>query len=344
MVTPKDCRCILNRIKNVHSYTMSENSSSSTVVDEISSVNSSTSAATFENRGLSTPSTSATRKGGVKRVLTPSPELFYKKSLQIAGDMAAENKGEDIGMEVGPGSSFVSVPLPLDADDVAAHLKDVMLPEIQNMIQQQIVVEQAASIAEIVDKAIGKAVKSINDTLMKEINAVKTESDKLRSENSDLRKSVDKLTQRVDKLELLTDEGEQYQRRNSIRISSIPETKDENTDAIVSKLASDLGVHLHPSDIDRSHRSGRVVGKRSILAKFASYNARHAVYSKRMDLRETDNWSNTFINENLTARRSKILFTARRYVREKLLSSSYSTDGRIYVKDGDGKKTFDNQS
>ena len=97
-------------------------------------------------------------------------------------------------------------------------------------------------------------------------------------------------------------------------------------------------MHLHPSDIDRSHRSGRVVGKRSILVKFANYNARHAVYSKRMDLCETDNWSNTFINEDLTARRSKILFTARRYVREKLLSSSYSTDGRIYVKDGDGKK------
>ena len=102
---------------------------------------------------------------------------------------------------------------------------------------------------------------------MKEINAVKIENDKLRSENSDLRKSVDKLTQRVDKLELLTDAGEQYQRRISIRISGIPETKDENTDAIVSKLASDLGVHLHPSDIDRSHRSGRVVGKRSILVK-----------------------------------------------------------------------------
>ena len=237
---------------------MSENSSSSTVVGEISSVNSSTSAATFENRGLSTPSTSATPKGGVKRVLTPSPELFYKKSRQIAGDMTAENKGEDIGMEVGPGSSYVSAPLPLDADDVAAHLKDVMLPEIQNMIQQQIVVVQAASIAEIVDKAIGKAVKSINDTLMKEINAVKIENDKLRSENSDLRKSVDKLTQRVDKLELLTDEGEQYQRRNSIRISGIPETKDENTDTIVSKLASGLGVHrkrkscwkaIHPGEV-----------------------------------------------------------------------------------------------
>ena len=104
-VAPKDCRCILNRTKNVHSYIMNENSSSSTVVGEISSVNSSTSAATFENRGLSTPSTSATPKGGVKRVLTPSPELFYKKSRQIAGDMAAENKDEDIGMEVGPGSS-----------------------------------------------------------------------------------------------------------------------------------------------------------------------------------------------------------------------------------------------
>ena len=91
---------------------------------------------------------------------------------------------------------------------------------------------------------------------MKEINAVKEENTKLKSENAELSKSVVDLTQRVDKLELVADDSEQHSRRNSTRITGISENKDENTDDIVLKLASDLSVYLNPADIDRSHRVG----------------------------------------------------------------------------------------
>ena len=144
----------------------------------------------------------------------------------------------------------------------------------------------------------------------------------------------------MDKLELVADDSEQYSRRNSIRITGISENKDENTDDIVLKLAIDLGVYLNPADIDRSHRVGapRAGRKRAVLVKFATYRGRHSLFAKRMDIRDNEDWKTTFINEDLTTRRSKILFKAWDYVRAGLLKSSYSSDGRIYVKDKSDKK------
>ena len=98
---------------------------------------------------IGTPTTPATPKGGTKRVLTPSPVLYLKKSCFRSESMTSEDKtGEVAVME--EGQSYVSVPLPVDADDVAAHLKDSMLPEIRNMIQDQILTQQTANIKAIV--------------------------------------------------------------------------------------------------------------------------------------------------------------------------------------------------
>ena len=233
----------------------------------------------------------------------------------------------------------MSVPLPVDADDVVAHLKDTMLPEIQNMIQQQILLQQTANIKTIIDTAINEAVTKINETLMKEINAVKEENTKLKSENAELSKSVVDLTQRVDELELVAEDSEQYSRRNSIRITGISENKDENTDDIVLKLASDLGVYLNPADIDRSHSwsaSCRSYANRSGQVRNLEKDA--TAFMLNVDLRDNEDWKTTFINEDLTTCRSKILFKAWNYVRTGLLKSSYSSDGRIYVQDKSDEK------
>ena len=145
------------------------------------------------------PSTTVTSEGGTKRVLTPSPDLFLKKSCIRSDIMAIEKQtGDEIAMEDGTG--YVSLPLPVDAEEVTAHLKDTMLPEIQNMIQQQILTQQTADIKAIVSTAINDAVGQINETLMKEINTVKEENKKLKSENSELSTTVIDLKEGVDKL------------------------------------------------------------------------------------------------------------------------------------------------
>ena len=57
-----------------------------------------------------------------------------------------------------------------------------------------------------------------------------------------------------------------------------------------------------------------------------------------MDLHDNGDWKTTFINEDLTTRRSKFLFKTRNYARAGLLKSSYSSDGRMYVNDKSDKK------
>ena len=83
------------------------------------------------------------------------------------------------------------------------------------------------------------------------------------------------------------DSLEQYSCRNMLRISSIPENKDENTDQEVMRIAGYLGVDIGRGDIDRSHRVGnlddhRRSGKgpktkrhtRDVIVKFTTYNVR----------------------------------------------------------------------
>lgn len=154
-------------------------------------------------------------------------------------------------------------------------------------------------------------------------------------ENDNLKKSVTKLQDRVVKLEMIAYDNEQYSRRNCIRITGIPEDKDEDTNQIVLKMARDLNVDMKLEDIDRSHRVGKAhFGRaRAILVTFSTYRARRNLYSKRMEFHNSQNWSGIFINEDLTAHRSEILLITRRYVRAKLLKSSYSYDGRIYMRD-----------
>ena len=144
------------------------------------------------------------------------------------------------------------------------------------------------------------------------------------------------------RLEADNDALEQYSRRNTVRISGLPEESNEDTDGIVLKVAQELDVPMTLSDIDRSHRVGRMDDNRAgggrrrsrdIIVKFATYNARQRLYIKRRDLRQTRNMNHVFINEDLTKKRSKLLYNARCLVRTKKLKSAYASDGKIFVRD-----------
>ena len=110
------------------------------------------------------------------------------------------------------------------------------------------------------------------------------------------------------------------------------------------RLASDLGVSIAPGEIDRSNRVGKIhKGRtqkpskkyRDIIVKFTSYNARNRLFQARKILRETENedLKDIFVNEDLTKRRSEILFEARKLRRANKLNSAYSSDGKIIVRD-----------
>ena len=58
----------------------------------------------------------------------------------------------------------------------------------------------------------------------------------------------------------------------------------------------------------------------------------------RKDLRELENRASVFINEDLTKRRSKLLFDARTLVRANPLKAAYSSDGKLFVRDKEDKR------
>ena len=289
----------------------------------------------------------STPKGGTKRLLTPSPanlsseQSLFKRTRQISGETellfeseAEPELEESIGMatEKYKGDEVFH----MGSDDiikVALKLKEVMFPEIKEMIKEQIRDEIPA----VVNTAVKEATKTLKD----EISHLKTENSSLKKENSNLKKSVDSLRSAEKKVELLADNNEQYSRRNSLRITGIPIEANESTDEQVLDLATDMGVDLHLSEIDRSHRVGQLQnGQRALIVKFTSYRARQELFSLRKNLRYHDTRKNVFINEDLTSQRSKLLSEARKLVRERRLRAAYTGDGKIFIKDNENARHF----
>lgn len=136
----------------------------------------------------------------------------------------------------------------------------------------------------------------------------------------------------------------QYTRRNAVRITNpawlepirTPENSAvEDTDALVLQLAASLDVNLQPWEISRSHRVGKPrqgASPRPILVKFISYNARKRLYDARKTLKNRPDLRNVFINEDLTKANGKLAFEARKLKKDKVISETFTRDGRIYVR------------
>jgi hypothetical protein len=141
-----------------------------------------------------------------------------------------------------------------------------------------------------------------------------------------------KISAREDEVRLLresvearTDELEQYQRRNNVRIFGVLEANDEDTDNIVLSIASKIGVNVTRGDIDRSHRVGTKSGRpRPIIVKFVSYQKRATFFGAKRHLRG----SGTTVREDLTAQRLHVLRAA---VEKYGLHNVWSQDGVVIV-------------
>ena len=165
----------------------------------------------------------------------------------------------------------------------------------------------------------------------------------LEDENASLRDHVAVLEQRVEQLELAEERSSQYSRRNCLRVSGIVEKGGEQIDDVVAGLIKDLDVDVHVNEIDRAHRLGRQAsdsGKkrpRDIIIKFATYRARQKLYKRRTQLRRSDKYKGTFINEELTRKRSELFYNARQLVKDKHFGKSWTSDGIVFIEDLQGR-------
>ena len=123
---------------------------------------------------------------------------------------------------------------------------------------------------------------------------------------------------------------EQYGRRNCLLLHGVPEAEHEKTDLVFCKTISDkLNLEIDPHLLDRSHRLGKPKkdGKpRPIIAKFARYNTRAAVFAAKKQLKG----SNLLITESLTRKRVTVLNDSIKTYGSKKV---WTLDGEIYTKD-----------
>ena len=88
-------------------------------------------------------------------------------------------------------------------------------------------------------------------------------------------------------LKLDQDRLERYTRRNSLRISGVPEENNEDVcEKVLNLCNAKLRVPVEVSDIERVHRLGRPgESPRQILVKFATYGTRASVFKAKAVLR-----------------------------------------------------------
>lgn len=279
--------------------------------DSVSATTPSRSIAPSSKRELSSP-------------LSPEDLPSKKNKFNMSGSENSENSMDVVAEESADSQLFG-----IDQSQTQTHTLTLPPATLQQMSELMKPSIHADILAEIRSDLKVLMKIAVTEAIDEKLADLKADNERLTRENNALKK-------RVSTLEAQMDASEQYSRRNSLRISGIPETVNDDTDQIVLHVAETVGVNISPSEIDRSHRLGKPGNRqRDILVKFTSYRARERLMKNRRNLK-TSELRGVFVNEDLTKVRSKLLFEARKCVKTKHLLGAWSSDGRILVKDKKG--------
>ena len=172
---------------------------------------------------------------------------------------------------------------------------------------------------------------------------------------------IAQLTDRIQTLEIQVDEQEQYTRSNSLRVSGLSEKADDKLmDRFLTMTNVQMKVSINADDVERIHRVGQAKPghTRGIIVKMKSHESKTKVLKarrnlgKRKEQRDEDpdqaveiegeedvpltipeDYSNIYINEDLTRTRSHLLWIARQKKRSKVINDCWSFNGKIMIKD-----------
>ena len=137
--------------------------------------------------------------------------------------------------------------------------------------------------------------KPIIDTLRRENNNLHTQIETLTLQHSRLEKENIEMKEKIDYLD-------DYGRRQNLRINGLPEGPNETWEQSQAKVTSFLQQHFNVSpDFERVHRVGNPSAQRSgprdVVARFARYQDREAIFQNRRKLASTR--PGIYINEDL---------------------------------------------
>ena len=162
---------------------------------------------------------------------------------------------------------------------------------------------------------------------------------KLQDENAQLKETIANLQHKVIILETATNSVEQYDRRNNIEITGIPDDiEDKNLEHSVIEIFKAADIQISHNDVEDCHRIGKPKGnsKKTIVRLVNRKYCKQILYNRRK-FKNFDGskigMSNTkiFVNENLTNYNHQLAFNCRKLKREKLISKTYSSNGIIHI-------------
>ena len=179
-----------------------------------------------------------------------------------------------------------------------------------------------------------KSLKIQVQRLNKKLETNTKEIGKSKDENYKLKQALSLAVYNVDALE-------QYGRRENIRIHGVAEkinsSKDDGEE-VVANIAAELGIAVNECDIQRGHRlvkKKKSPGskQRQIIVRFISYQKRNELLHAKKSLKGSKNYSTTFLTEDLTPLRLKLLNYVKYECNDKFVLC-HSRNGRIRMKKG----------
>ena len=168
------------------------------------------------------------------------------------------------------------------------------------------------------------------------LNEYQTEINKLKWSKDGINKELAKKNKEFDQLRDHLDSVDQKQREKRVCIVGIAEESDEDLTKKVVKMAKNkMGLKkMKEEHVVQIYRSGKKKSSRTrnIIVQFESKMVRDSFYAARKKLHDAnDDYKKTYVNEDLTEFRLKLLFDTRTFVKKNKLKGAWTQNGNVMV-------------
>jgi hypothetical protein len=199
--------------------------------------------------------------------------------------------------------------------------------------------------------AMKTAMNELEQRLAKKFKTLlETENEKLKTLVVEQGKRIKKLEADNDMLNKRMNAYEQYSRRSNVQINNIPSVQGESIEAIVCEMGQKVGVPIvFNTDVQAAHRVPTKGTVEPIIVKFTNRQVRNKfiiearkaklqcnqLESTKNLLFSAGSQSKIFVSDHLTPANAKIFYEARKIVKEKKAKSTWTRDGKIFIKKTD---------
>ncbi len=137
-----------------------------------------------------------------------------------------------------------------------------------------------------------------------------------------------------DNMRIKVDQLEQDSKGKNLRLVGLHEEENENLKSkVVEVLNNKMNLkHITTRNIDDAYRMGKQkpTGPRDIIIKFLDRGTKDAVYQSRLKMPREER--PIYINEDITTRRSKLFYDARKMKKSGKLHNTWTQNGNIMIK------------